>query len=233
MNAKTVFLDAGGVILDEQGMEQAMAEVAAEVLSEIVRDYSQDSYWRDVEEAASVYAPRIYQYVFWKHMKHMGVAFDEAYEDIISRWRERKPPLELMSGIDREIRSLRHDFDLGILGQYGREVLDLLESESLLDCFRYTYTQDDFSITKPDPRYYEQVLEACEVKPSECIMVGDRIDKDVVPARQVGMKIIRIRVGILSQQEPRIPFEVPDIELRSVEGLAEAARSLAGIASRR
>ena len=41
------------------------------------------------------------------------------------------------------------------------------------------------------------------------------------------MKTIRIRVGIHRGQEPRIPFEVPDIELPGVTGLAGAVRRLA------
>ena len=60
------------------------------------------------------------------------------------------------------------------------------------------------------------------VDPRQCIMVGDRIDKDVIPAKQVGMRTILIRTGLHKNQQPRIPFEVPDAELDSVLGLAEA-----------
>jgi FMN phosphatase YigB (HAD superfamily) len=227
MKITTVFLDAGGVILDEAEHEDAVADVAVEVLSGIVDGYSLDAYWRDVEEASCVYAPRIYQYVFYKHLKHGPASFDTIYDSFISKWRERRPPLKLTPGLAVEVESLSRDFDLGILGQYGREVVDLLSEHALLGFFEHTFTQDDFTLTKPDPRYYEQVAKGCGVDPCECIMVGDRLDKDVVPARQVGMKTIRIRVGILRGQEPRIPFEVPDVELPGIAGLAEAARGLA------
>lgn len=228
MKVTTVFLDAGGVILDESEHEYALAKVAVEALSDVVRDYSLDAYWRDVEEASRVYAPRIYQYVFFKYLRDDPGSFDAIYESFLSAWHERRPPLKLMEDLPDEVRGLSRDFDLGILGQYGKEVLRLLGEHSLLDCFKHTYTQDDFDLTKPDPRYYEHVTEACGVNPRECIMVGDRLDKDVVPARQVGMKTIRIRVGILKGQDPRVPFEVPDIELPGIRGLAEAARNLAG-----
>lgn len=229
MKLTTVFLDAGGVILDESEHELALARVAVEVISAAVEGYTLESYWRDVEEASRVYAPRIYQYVFWKYLKEQPASFDAVYGSFLSKWHERRPPLMLMEGLAAEVGGLSRDFDLGVLGQYGREVLDLLEEHSLLDCFKYTYTQDNFGLTKPDPRYYEQVAEACGVRPAECIMVGDRLDKDIVPARQVGMKTIRVRVGILRDQEPRIPFEVPDVELPGVAGLAAAARRLAGM----
>jgi HAD superfamily hydrolase (TIGR01549 family) len=228
MKLTTVFLDAGGVILDESEQEHALAEVAVETLSGIIQGYALDDYWRDVEEASSLYAPRIYQYVFFKNLKRDPASFEEVYPEFLSTWHERRPPLKLMENLPEEVRALARDFRVGILGQYGAEVLDLLRRHSLLECFTYTFTQDDFALTKPDPRYYESVTGACGVKPGECIMVGDRIDKDVVPARQVGMKTIRIRVGILRGQDARIPFEVPDAELPGVRGLAEAARGLAG-----
>jgi ribonucleotide monophosphatase NagD (HAD superfamily) len=58
-------------------------------------------------------------------------------------------------------------------------------------------------------------------------MVGDRIDKDVIPAKQVGMRTIVVRVGLHRHQQPRIPFEIPDRELNSVVGLAEAVIDVA------
>ena len=125
------------------------------------------------------------------------------------------------------VGALSRRFQLGIAGQYGREILDLLEEQSVLDCFAYRLTQDDFSITKPDPRYYEQIAKACGVHPQQCIMVGDRIDKDVVPAKQLGMKTILVRTGLHRNQQPRIPFEVPDAELEGVLGLAAAVREVA------
>ena len=55
----------------------------------------------------------------------------------------------------------------------------------------------------------------------------DRIDKDVIPAKQVGMKTIRIRVGLHKNQLPRIPLEIPDAELDGISGLAAAVRKVA------
>ena len=58
-------------------------------------------------------------------------------------------------------------------------------------------------------------------------MVGDRIDKDIIPAKQVGMKTILIRVGLHKNQRPRIPDELPDLELPNIVGLASAVDRLA------
>jgi HAD superfamily hydrolase (TIGR01549 family) len=227
MKITTVFLDAGGVILDESEHEEARAELAAEILRPIVSCYNTAQYWRDVEEAVELLIPSAYQYAFWKYLKGDRRLFDKLFESFKEEWENRRPPLKLNSGFEKEVKAISQNFKIGIAGQYGKDVLELLEKHSILDCFTYRFTQDDFSITKPDPRYYEQILKKCGVTPEECIMVGDRIDKDVIPAKQLGMKTILIRMGLYKNQQPRIPFEIPDAELDNIKGLSEAILKVA------
>jgi HAD superfamily hydrolase (TIGR01509 family) len=224
---RAVLLDAGGVLLDEQTMEAARADATARFLVSFVPDYSVDRYWADTEEAVQAFTPDTYVHVFWKYLQPDRTGCEEAYDSFRLKWRQARPPLELMPGIGEELRALAASFQVGIAGQYGRELLDLLEREGLLDLFTWRFTQDDFTLTKPDPRYLLQIAEACGVPPTGCVMVGDRIDKDILPARQVGMRTVRIRVGLHRNQRPRVPFEVPDAELESVVGLADAVRTMA------
>ena len=223
----TVLLDAGGVILDESEHEEARAEITVEILSAIVPGYSISVYYSDIEEAVKCFCPGVYQYVFWNALNRDMPLFDKLYATYLSEWKNRRPPLKLTPGFESELRAISGDFNVGIAGQYGKELLDLLEQRSLLDCFTHRLTQDDFSTTKPDIRFYDQILKASGVEPQLCIMVGDRIDKDVIPAKLLGMKTILIRVGLHKNQQPRIPFEVPDVELNGVSGLAGAIQKLA------
>ena len=233
MRISTVLLDAGGVILDESEHEAVRAETTVEVLSAIVPAYSVEAYYSDIKDAVRAFCPRAYEYVFWKHSGGDRDLFDELYARHLEKWRERKPPLKLSVGIEDEIREISRRFAIAIAGQYGRDILDLLKEASILDCFAHRFTQDDFSITKPDPRYLEQIAGACGVDPLRCIMVGDRIDKDVIPAKQVGMKTILIRVGLHRNQQPRIPSEIPDAQLPGVRGLAQAVLKVANEPERR
>jgi putative hydrolase of the HAD superfamily len=227
MKTTTFFLDAGGVILDETEHEEIRAEISVEILRAIIPGYSISAYYSDVEEAVRCFCPSVYQYVFWKSLRNDRSLFDKLYASYLNEWQKRKPPLELNSGFETEIREICRNFKVGIAGQYGQELLKLLEERSILDCFTYRLTQDDFSVTKPDLRFYEQIVKACGVDPKQCIMVGDRIDKDVIPAKLLGMKTILVRVGLHKNQMPRIPFEVPDAELNGVPGLAEAVLKVA------
>ncbi|HEX7400570.1 MAG TPA: HAD family hydrolase, partial [candidate division Zixibacteria bacterium] len=217
-------MDAGGVILDESEHERVRSEIIVELLSPFIPGYSIGTYHSDIEEAVRCFCPRTYEYVFWKHLKDEKSLFSKLYESYLERWEKRKPPLKLSSGIEEELREISHDFKIGIAGQYGKELIAFLEQQSLAECFTYHLTQDDFSVTKPDPRYFEQISRAFGVAPPECIMVGDRIDNDIIPAKQLGMKTILIRVGLHRNQQPRILFEVPDIDLKAITGLAKAVK---------
>jgi putative hydrolase of the HAD superfamily len=227
MKITTVLLDAGGVILDESEHEQIRADLAVEILNTVIPGYSIEEYYSDVEEAVKCFSPGVYQYVFWKTLNRDMTLFDRLYATYLVEWKNRKPPLRLNSNLENELRAICAKFNVGIAGQYGKELLDLLEERSLLECFTHRLTQNDFSTTKPDIRFYDQILKASGVEPQECLMVGDRIDKDVIPAKLLGMKTILIRVGLHKNQQPRIPFELPDAELTSISGLAETILKLA------
>ena len=227
MKITTVLLDAGGVILDESEHERVRAELAVEILNQEMPGYSLDEYYSDVEEAVKCFCPSVYQYVFWKALNRDMSLFDRLYASYLAEWQKRKPPLKLTYGLEAELKAISEDFKIGIAGQYGQELLQLLEQHSILERFTYRLTQDDFATTKPDLRFYESIVKRSGLDPKECIMVGDRIDKDVIPAKLLGMKTILIRVGLHKNQQPRIPFEVPDAELDSVIGLADAILKVA------
>jgi HAD superfamily hydrolase (TIGR01549 family) len=229
MIVTTVLLDAGGVILDESEHEHVRVAIAVELLATVIPGYTQPTFYSELNEAIESFCPRILAYVFWKHLKPDRARYDELYDLFRKRWGEARPPLKLMRGFREEVEAMSGDFDIGIAGQYGKDLLDLLEAEDLLRFFRYRFTQDDFSITKPDPRYLEQIAEACGIDPRQCIMVGDRVDNDIIPAKQLGMRTVLVRIGLHELQRPRIPFEIPDMEITGITGLAAAVSAVAGM----
>ncbi|MBU0532207.1 TIGR02253 family HAD-type hydrolase [Candidatus Micrarchaeota archaeon] len=48
---------------------------------------------------------------------------------------------------------------------------------------------------KKDEEFYRQILEKLGSKPSDCIMIGDREDTDITPAKNIGITTIRILKG--------------------------------------
>lgn len=61
--------------------------------------------------------------------------------------------------------------------------------------FDAVVTYDDTRIRKPAPEPFREVLKRLGVKPEESLMVGDWAERDVLGARQVGMKTVFARYG--------------------------------------
>ncbi|MBO5160347.1 MAG: HAD family hydrolase [Lachnospiraceae bacterium] len=50
-------------------------------------------------------------------------------------------------------------------------------------------TYEDCHFCKPNPKYYEELLQKLDLKPEECIMVGNDFDEDIVPTEKLGMQV--------------------------------------------
>lgn len=55
------------------------------------------------------------------------------------------------------------------------------------DFAEYT-TYEDCHYCKPNPKYYEELLQNLQLRPEECIMVGNDVEEDIVPTKQLGMQ---------------------------------------------
>lgn len=65
-----------------------------------------------------------------------------------------------------------------------------LERVGIRDYFNYLFTSKELGYKKPDPNFYKEITARLGVNPSECIMIGNDYEKDIVPSKMVGMKTI-------------------------------------------
>jgi HAD superfamily hydrolase (TIGR01549 family) len=211
---QNIFLDAGGVILNEAEFESKSAETITRIINQYNKKYVVENYWEDIDEAVYRFVPSVYDYILYKNINDI-----DKFKLVKMEYKNKvnsNTVLELMDGIKEFLMEFSKYYRIGILGQYGTDFKKFLERENILQYFTYKEIQDDYKITKPDTRYYEAILKKCNCKSEESIMVGDRIDKDIIPAKMIGMKTIRIRTGIHKNQEPRTPFEIAEITVNKL-----------------
>ena len=65
-----------------------------------------------------------------------------------------------------------------------------------------------------------------DMSPETCIFVGDRLDKDIAPAKAQGMTTIQFRSGRYRRQRPRSDAETPDAVVTDVRELEAAILEL-------
>ena len=130
---------------------------------------------------------------------------------------------QLRPDIDGLLRCLRgRGLRLGIVANQPEAARERLARAGIGELFDHQGLSALTGYRKPDPRAFQLAAEALGVPPAACIMVGDRIDNDIAPAKALGMAAIQLRGGRHRRQRPRTPAEEPDAIVSDVTELEEA-----------
>jgi len=134
---------------------------------------------------------------------------------------------QLRPEIDGLLRRLHgRGVPLGIVANQPAAARERLQRAGIGNLFTYQGLSALTGLSKPDPRAFTAAAEALGLAPSACIMVGDRIDNDIVPAKVLGMAAIRFKTGRHRRQMPRSAAEMPDADVTDVCELEEAIAAL-------
>jgi len=77
----------------------------------------------------------------------------------------------------------------------SREAWMRLYYLNLHHVFDPVLTYDDTGVRKPSPKPFQMALDYLKLKPEEVLMIGDWPERDVVGAKQIGIKTIFARYG--------------------------------------
>ena len=82
-------------------------------------------------------------------------------------------------------------------------------------------TSDDWGVSKPDPGFFRRMLEVTPGGADEILYVGDRLDNDIRPAADLGLRTALIRRGpwAMIQQDDADADRVPTMRIDSLAAL--------------
>ncbi len=83
---------------------------------------------------------------------------------------------------------------IGIAGNQPLEAKPALEALALGADF--IATSAEWGVQKPDIEFFAHVAKACGTDPADITYVGDRVDNDVLPAREAGMRAAYVPRGL-------------------------------------
>ena len=72
---------------------------------------------------------------------------------------------------------------------------------------------------KPNPGVFEVIIEATGIQNDQMIMIGDRVETDVLAAKRAGITSILVLTGVTNQEDAIPESMQPDIVLRSMASL--------------
>lgn len=91
--------------------------------------------------------------------------------------------------------TLSKKYKIGIIANQSLGTEERLAHQGILKFINLIVASAEEGVAKPDRRIFEIALERSNCKPVNAIMIGDRIDNDIIPAKRMGMNTIWIKQG--------------------------------------
>ena len=112
-------------------------------------------------------------------------------------------------------------YKLGIVANQKKGLQKRLDEFGILEYFDLVISSEEVGVSKPDKEIFNIALSKTSCKPQECIMIGDRLDNDILPANQIGMKTIWIRQGLAKYQDIKLGTENANFVVSSLSEIED------------
>lgn len=131
---------------------------------------------------------------------------------------------------DAVLASLARSYELGLLTNTRtwrwKEVRHLLQEAGWDSFFSCVVTSVDVSSWKPHHRIFRKAMQLLGVKPSECVVVGNKITTDIVGGNRIGAKTVLFRWNDRYPFNIRRPEDRPSLVIETLEQLPAAISEL-------
>lgn len=123
------------------------------------------------------------------------VFLEEAWSKTLKKWDEL---MMLMPGVVESLERLNKETKLVVVANQPIETKGTITKYELNKYFQSIYLDCEMDDSKPSHGFYQKILEDLCCNPEEMVMVGDRMDNDIIPAKEMGLATVLI--------EPKPPY---------------------------
>ena len=216
-NIEWIFLDLGWTLVDETRAHRARLKGVCERTAGIGLRHSVDELMRLCEQAATDFAPS----PFLGMLDRLNLTGDQIRTLADSARYEHEYEV-LYPGVPEALEALSRQFKLGVIANQSEGTEKRLSDWGIRNRFSAVLASAELGLSKPDSRIFGAAVSRAGCAPERALMVGDRLDNDIGPAKAQGWKTMRVLQGFSRFQAPRRPEEVPDMTIPSILGLSDA-----------
>lgn len=201
---KWIFFDIGSTLVDESAVYENRIE-------EITQSNNIDK---------NEFVAKVIQRAQTDPRPIMSVAKD--YGVKVPAWRH---DLEVLYPDTKELlQRLSQKYKIGIIANQDFGTEQRLTDFNVHQYINHVIASAEEGVAKPDLRIFQIALARADCKPEEAIMVGDRLDNDIIPANKIGMTTVWIKQGFGSYAEPKTVEEQPDYIVNNLAEITELFR---------
>jgi putative hydrolase of the HAD superfamily len=214
-----VFLDIGGVMYSDRRYRESLRKA----LRELGGAFSDEEF--DAEYAA---CRRDQAGSFRRRLtgRFLGDASRSGEVEALASKHWRYQPDDLYADVKPALEQLSKRYRLGVLANQPSSVRSALERDGIDRFFDVWGVSEDLGLSKPDPRLFEHALSAAGSEPGRTAIVGDRLDYDMIPAGEAGMRTVWLLRGEAPDEPNEEQLRIPDAVIRDLSELPGALETL-------
>lgn len=174
-NVKWLFFDVGSTLMDEH--------------------LSYEHRMRDIAELANVPYESVFDMAmkFYRQNKKGDLETAKAFQVRLPQW--HKEDEILYPDAQKCLEKLSQKYKIGIIANQSPGTKERLRQHGILQYIDLIIASAEEGVAKPDQRIFEIALARSNCEPDHAVMIGDRIDNDIVPANLLGMNTIWMKQG--------------------------------------
>ncbi len=206
MAPRYLFFDVGYTLVDEDAVWVARCREQAEMPEARALGLTAGDIYREIEASSRQYLPQ-YRTVVQKFGFTQAAPFRGELETLYP-----EAPVILAA--------LSQKYALGVIANQSKGLKERLSEWGILPYFTAVASSWEAGASKPDPAIFRLALSLAGCAPEQAVMIGDRLDNDIFPAKALGMKTVWIRQGFGALQTPKGPEYTPDYIIDSLKELS-------------
>lgn len=197
-NIKWLFFDIGSTLVDES------AAYARRI--------------RETIAGSGVSCERFYEemLVFYRQNKKGDLETARKFGLTVAPWHSEEE--RLYPDAIPCLKILQSHFHIGIIANQLPGAAARMEKMGLASYLEQIISSAEEGAAKPDLEIFRIALNRAGCPPEQAVMIGDRLDNDITPAKRLRMKTIWVKQGFGGLATPRTLAETPDF---TVENLSE------------
>lgn len=213
-NALWLFFDLGNTLVNEETAAECRIQRLVEALARYRGGCSFDEVRSAFQEASAEFAPHLSTRAIEKLLA------DPAGRRAVAAEARYPKELEVLyEGVGELLRVLSASYKLGVIANQSVSSTDRLTKWGLMPYISNCLCSFELGLEKPDPAIFQLALERARCSPSQAVMIGDRLDNDIRPARLLGWKTIRIMQGFARFQSPWDSVDEADLTVANLSEL--------------
>lgn len=219
-----VFFDIGGVMYDDT----IYARSWMRALRESGAAFSDEAFEAEYAAARAAQSESFRRRL---SRRFLGEGYDLADLEAKAARYWAYPATALQPDVIPCLRALTGRYRLGVIANQPTSVRAAMERDGLDGFFEVWGVSDDLGLQKPDPKLFSQVLYTAGVSPARTVMLGDRLDYDVRPARTAGMRTVWVLRGEAPDEPTPAQLAEPDAYVRTLDEVPEMLEAWTASAS--